>query len=140
MSSEWRDFVVGDLEEEFKARRRSVRWFWWQTIRCVLAPRTRRSYAYSSDSQGDSLVRTLLADFRYALRVLSRAPSFSLAVVGVLALGIGANTAIFTIVNAVLLRLLPFEQPDQVVRLFHIPHRCRDVHGVSAADCAIISV
>jgi predicted permease len=66
-------------------------------------------------------VRTILADFRYALRVLSRAPSFTLAVVAVLALGIGANTAIFSIVNAVLLRPLPFEEPDRIVRLFHIP-------------------
>jgi predicted permease len=71
--------------------------------------------------QGDSIVRTLLADFQYALRVLSRAPSFALAVVAVLALGIGANTAIFTIVNAVLLRPLPFEHPDGIVRLFHVP-------------------
>ena len=66
-------------------------------------------------------MRTLLADFRYAVRVLFRAPSFSLAVVAILALGIGANTAVFSIVNAVLLRPLPFEQPDQVVRLFHVP-------------------
>ena len=66
-------------------------------------------------------MRTLLADFRYALRVLGRAPSFALAVVAVLAVGIGANTAIFSIVNAVLLRPLPFEEPDRLVRLFHVP-------------------
>lgn len=46
-------------------------------------------------------MRTILADVRYALRILSRTPSFALAVVAVLALGIGANTAIFSIVNAV---------------------------------------
>jgi len=66
-------------------------------------------------------MRTLLADFRYALRVLVRTPSFALAVIAVLALGIGANTAIFSIVNAVLLRPLPFEEPDRLVRIFHVP-------------------
>src|SRR3954452_15666928 len=64
---------------------------------------------------------TLFADFRYALRVLKRTPSFAVAVVAVLALGIGANTAIFSIVNSVLLRPLPFDQPDRLVRLFHVP-------------------
>ena len=67
------------------------------------------------------MVGTLMADVRYALRVLWRAPSFAAAVVAVLALGIGANTAIFSIVNAVLLRPLPFDEPDRIVRLFHIP-------------------
>jgi predicted permease len=49
---------------------------------------------------------------------MSRTPSFAVAVVGVLALGIGANTAIFSIVNAVLLRPLPFEEPERLVRIF----------------------
>jgi predicted permease len=63
----------------------------------------------------------LLSDVRYAFRVLLRAPGFTLAVVAVLALGIGANTAIFTIVNTVLLRPIPFDAPDRIVRLFHEP-------------------
>jgi putative ABC transport system permease protein len=63
----------------------------------------------------------LLADARYALRSLLRTPSFALTVVAVLALGIGANAAIFGILNAVLLRPLPFREPDRLVRLFHVP-------------------
>jgi putative ABC transport system permease protein len=64
---------------------------------------------------------SILADVRYSLRVLAKAPFFSTAVVAVLALGIGANTATFSILNAVLLRPLPFREPDRLVRLFHTP-------------------
>jgi predicted permease len=63
-------------------------------------------------------MRELFTDLRYALRVISRSPSFAFAVVSVLALGIGANTAIFSIVNAVLLRPLPFEEPERLVRIY----------------------
>jgi predicted permease len=123
----WRDFVMGDLEEEFETRRlsspaRAHRWFWWQTIRCLAAPpRTHRRTQPVRPSPGDSIVRTLIADLRYATRVLARTPSFTLAVVAVLALGIGANAAIFSLVNGVLLRPLPFAEPDGIVRLFHAP-------------------
>ena len=61
---------------------------------------------------------TVFADVRYAFRVMSRTPSFAVAVVGVLALGVAANTTIFSIVNAVLLRPLPFEEPERLVRIF----------------------
>jgi predicted permease len=63
-------------------------------------------------------MRTLPADVRYALRAMFRTPVFAVAVVGILAVGIGANTAIFSIVNALLLRPLPLEEPDRLVRLF----------------------
>ena len=66
-------------------------------------------------------MRTFMSDVRHALRVFVNTPSYALAVTAVLALGIGATTAIFSIVNAVLLRPLPYEQPERMVRLFHIP-------------------
>jgi putative ABC transport system permease protein len=140
----WRDFVLGDLEEEFRRRHRAApaaarRWLWRQTLLCLIVPppgrssprhrtgpvgpanRTAPPLRWPSPLRGDSLMRTLLADLRYAFRVLLRVPSFTIAVIAVLALGIGATTAIFSIVNAVLLRPLPFESPEGLVAVFSDP-------------------
>src|SRR5574338_551131 len=72
------------------------------------------------------LVETIAQDVRYGVRSLRRNPGFALTVIVTMALGIGANTAIFSVVNAVLLRPLPFANGDRLVVL----HQQRPLAGI----------
>ena len=64
------------------------------------------------------LFEELASDIAYAVRLLKKSPGFTLTAIGTLALGIGANTAIFGLVNATLLRPLPFDRPERLMTLF----------------------
>jgi predicted permease len=74
---------------------------------------------YCRDARGTRWLDDVAQDLAYGARVLRRSPTFTIVAVLSLALGIGANTAIFTLVNGLLLRTLPVREPERLVRLQH---------------------
>ncbi len=95
------------------------------------------------EARGVNLLDEMMQDFRYAQRVLRKSPGFTVVAVLTLALGIGANTAIFSLIDQVALRWLPIKNPEQLFELKHdflIPEyekmiaRTRSFSGVFASD------
>ncbi len=83
----------------------------------------------SRHARGFRLLDELRFDVRHALRQMRRTPGFSLAVIATIALGVGINAALFSVVNAVLVRQLPYHAPERLVRLWEVtPHG--DDHNV----------
>src|ERR1700675_1612091 len=77
------------------------------------------------------LIENLLFDLRYALRMLLRSPGFSFIAIATMALGIGATTAIYSVIDATLLHPLPFPHPSELVRIQD------DLPGVGAQGVGI---
>jgi putative ABC transport system permease protein len=116
------DSVIGDLEEERGALGKGRAWLWARTLGVAFGyawhfgprPETRRT---RDRQRGDGPMETLLRNARYGLRVLLRAPAFTAVAVLTLGLGIGANAAVFSIVNALLIRPLPLPDSERLVTI-----------------------
>src|SRR5262245_4966835 len=114
------DTIRGDLIEEYRRRLTRSRlqaslWYWRAAVSMQL--RYRPPHAFHPATPAPSLLETLMHDLRYAVRTFVKTPVFTIVVVVTLALGIGATTAIFSALNAVLLKPLPYPNADRVVRL-----------------------
>ena len=131
--------LLGDLEEEFEERSRNSgrllaqAWYWKQVISPDLL-RLRREASRLTKVQSASVGETMRRaggwsgewlsldswgrDIRYAGRRLTRSPAFTLVAIFSLAIGIGANTAIFSVVNSILIRELPMDEPAEVVEIY----------------------
>lgn len=142
-SREAAEFVLGDLEEEFGERVRihgkdaACAWYRSQVARSLpaLAKHRLTSRPRTSSQKGDSVLQALLLDLRQSARSLLKSPGFALLAVSTLALGIGANGSIFSILDAVVLRPLPFPQPERLVLVHnHKLDDPRDRNQVSFPD------
>jgi putative ABC transport system permease protein len=110
---------IGLMEDEYRRRGMSA-------AQAALAVRRDfRGVDAAKERQRDERafrwIRETYQDFRYAARWLYKRPAFTLTTVTLLALGTGANTAMFSIVDAVLLRATPYQRPHELFRLFQLP-------------------
>jgi putative ABC transport system permease protein len=105
--------VLGDLEEQ--AARHGRWWYWRQAIAISAHAVTRNTT--DGTPRGDFFMLTLIKDLRYAWRALFKRPLLALTVIATLALGLGANAAIFNLIDRLVLRPFPLVDPDRAVLL-----------------------
>lgn len=122
--SDDRRAILGDLDEEFAVRARTVSvaaarmWYRRQVMASVVPNvtlRIRKRRRRMTRRRGDGIMQTVFQDVRYAFRSFRRQWAFSFVIVGTLALGIGANTVVYSVVDGVILNPFPFPEPDRLV-------------------------
>src|SRR6267154_1555526 len=127
------EYVLGDLMEEYNSGTRSRGWLWRQAFSLRL-PGTREigaSYDQPKGSRNMNYIASFWIDLCYAARTLRKNPGFTAVAVLAIALGIGVNTGIFTVLNGVALRPLPVHHATEVVSVYQTMTglTSRNIHG-----------
>jgi predicted permease len=102
----------------------------WDLLASGVAERFAPTFRSDDPSRGTALMDRLAQDVRFALRSLLRRPGFTAVTILTLALGVGANTAIFSVVNGVLLRPLPWADQDRLITIWAVSEESPDTRGV----------
>jgi len=139
-------WIAGDLHEELIERATSQspaaarRWYWSQTIRSILPLLARRIIASPppppgiAPRRGDHMWNDLAHDIRFAARLSARSPLITVVIIATLVLGLGATTSVFTVVDAVLIRPLPFPASTRTVQLFGVLRAGTEIPSVAYPD------
>ena len=122
-----REFVMGDLAEEYaeraaRDRRHADRWYRRQLRLALTSRKSSNDRRVAQPRLAEALGRALVTtwqDLRYAARSLTASPTFTVVAALTMALGIGVTTAIFALVDAILIQPLPFTDPERIVVLRH---------------------
>jgi putative ABC transport system permease protein len=134
LEDRWRELIAGGASADEATRLTLAQFRGDDVLAKYLAP-LRQAHAPSPITPGaptEHVLAALVQSLRHAARILWKQPGFSGVAVLTLALGIGATTAVYSVVNGVLLKPLPFRDPDRLVTLYHVtPASQKDLQGAA---------